>query len=668
MESLTILARAAAISSVILLLSACSGGTAGSGTGLNTGTGNSGGTGQPAITDNITVDPTSVLSDTVRHPVGINTSWIDDNQAWRAPGSPALPTALGNLGVKYIRFPGGEDSNLYLWSVPPYTGPLPTLALPGPDRNYNQPPVVANSTTPVNPYDFDQFMADCQAIHCTPNIVVALRPYLASAMPNDPVPSRQALIDVAAAWVHYANITKGYGIKQWEIGNEYNVDNSGPSSLGTGPAETTPVYIQDVHDFSVAMKAVDPTIQIGAFAWTASDFLPILQADAPDIDFLVVHSYPFGTTPGQETTGAQYQGMTTISGVEYSINEALNALADPSISPADRARIKISITETNSMLAGDTNTLFDAVSLADLLGQTFTHPQVNYAEVWVDHWYGSLLPSPDGWNSLDNSNNITAKGEAIRIWGQFLSEQMVNAQMISSDSMVRTYSTYNQHTGNLNVVLLNKDSSTHTANILLSNYNVSANSAVTQWILSGASQADTSPTFAAGSALQVNNGSVSAILPGPSVVVLTLEGASANGLNLIADPGFEDSDLSAWPMSSSSTPMLSSVSHSGMQAIQIPSGMGIYQNLPSTGLQGKACTLGGWGMVGSASSSGQAQLAVTGTLNGQPWNEPLTFTSASYAYVLQQFTMPSGLQNPSITISNSTGSIFSLDDLSLTCR
>ncbi|MGE5527817.1 MAG: hypothetical protein ACM3X6_01565, partial [Patescibacteria group bacterium] len=31
---------------------------------------------------------------------------------------------------------------------------------------------------------------------------------------------RQDLIDTAAAWVRYANVVKGYGVKYWEIGNE----------------------------------------------------------------------------------------------------------------------------------------------------------------------------------------------------------------------------------------------------------------------------------------------------------------------------------------------------------------------------------------------------------------------------------------------------------------
>ena len=621
-------------------------------------------------TDNIQVDPTNVLSDVTRNPLGINVDWEDDDQYWRTSPAVSLATGLTNLGVRYLRYPGGEEANLFLWSVPPYTASVPTLSLPGPNQSwYARTVFVANYTTPIYPYGFDEFMADCQTTGCTPIIVVTLRPYLNTASPNNPVPSRQTLIDTAAAWVHYANIVKGYGIKQWEIGNEWIVDNPGY----TGPAESRSQYILDVRDFSLAMKAVDPTIQIGAFAYAQSDFQAILQADAPYIDFLIVHMYPFGL--GGQTPYSSYQTMTNLWGVSNALLPAIQAIAEPGVSPADRARLKISVTEMNAMFSDiNTNNLGDAIGLLDSYGQTMSlFPQVDHMEVWTDHWLQEpQSPAATGWTMLDNSNGVTAKGMALTIWGDFLLQQMVMANNVSPtpsspDPMVRSFATYNQNDGNLNVVLLNKDTVIHTAVVTLQNYNVLSNSSANQWILSGTGPSDPAPTFLEGPAVPVSSGTLSVNLPGPSVVVLTLQGANTKGLNLIADAGFEGANLSPWALSGNPQPSLTPVVHTGMQAVKIPPGAGVTQSVSVANAQGKTCTLSAWGTLNAAASSGAAQFGVSGTLNGQPWSQAVTFTATGYTLTLQSqtFTMPTGLLNPVVWASNSTGSTLTLDDLVL---
>ncbi len=60
----------------------------------------------------------------------------------------------------------------------------------------------------------------------------------------------------AAAWVHYANIVKGYNIKYWEIGNEMD-----GVWEGGGPVDAE-FYAKRFIDFATAMKAEDPSIKI----------------------------------------------------------------------------------------------------------------------------------------------------------------------------------------------------------------------------------------------------------------------------------------------------------------------------------------------------------------------------------------------------------------------
>jgi alpha-L-arabinofuranosidase len=61
--------------------------------------------------------------------------------------------------------------------------------------------------------------------------------------------------------VQYANITKGYGVKYWEIGNEiygngyYGADWEADNHPSKSPA----AYAQNVVQYASAMKTIDPT-------------------------------------------------------------------------------------------------------------------------------------------------------------------------------------------------------------------------------------------------------------------------------------------------------------------------------------------------------------------------------------------------------------------------
>jgi alpha-L-arabinofuranosidase len=78
--------------------------------------------------DLVTVDTFSVVADVKRKPIGINVNFLLDDDANRTSALQSLAQALRMAGVKYLRYPGGEKSDGYLWSVPPYTSSIPTLA------------------------------------------------------------------------------------------------------------------------------------------------------------------------------------------------------------------------------------------------------------------------------------------------------------------------------------------------------------------------------------------------------------------------------------------------------------------------------------------------------------------------------------------------------------
>ncbi len=63
----------------------------------------------------ITIYPDSVLNDVSNHPVGINVDYFMDNDKYLKPAR-RTADALKAMGVKYLRYPGGNKSDFYFFS------------------------------------------------------------------------------------------------------------------------------------------------------------------------------------------------------------------------------------------------------------------------------------------------------------------------------------------------------------------------------------------------------------------------------------------------------------------------------------------------------------------------------------------------------------------------
>ncbi len=127
-------------------------------------------------------------------------------------------------------------------------------------------------------------MAVCNAIGCVPTVVVCYDSMSKAAQSSGTSPTREQLLETAKEWVRYANITKGYNVKYWEIGNESYLQHINGSATALN-------YARDLIEFSRTMKAVDPTIQIGANGGSDTWWQTILPTAANAIDFLAVHNY-----------------------------------------------------------------------------------------------------------------------------------------------------------------------------------------------------------------------------------------------------------------------------------------------------------------------------------------------------------------------------------------
>ncbi|WBC08419.1 cellulose binding domain-containing protein [Micromonospora sp. WMMA1947] len=222
-------------------------------------------------------EPTDPVTVTVNTRAGLATvpaTALGVNHAiWDAQlGSAETSDLLKAAGVKMLRYPGGSYADIYHWE---------THTAPG---GY-----VAPNT------DFDTFMAGARRVGAEPMIIANY----GTGTPAE-----------AAAWVRYANVTKGYGAKWWTVGNE----NYGNGHYGSAweaddhPDKSASQYARLVVEYADAMKAVDPSIKVGAVLtmpgnWpdgitAGSDPGPwnqtVLSIAGPKIDFVDVHWYPGG--------------------------------------------------------------------------------------------------------------------------------------------------------------------------------------------------------------------------------------------------------------------------------------------------------------------------------------------------------------------------------------
>jgi hypothetical protein len=150
--------------------------------------------------------------------------WNEDDKAL---ANGAIATKLDAMNCRLLRFPGGTESDNYLWNT----------HLLADKRRW---PWVDGPAT----MDTDEFIAFCRRVDADPLICVNTE--IAAFQ------SVQAGAKLAADWVYYCNVVKNYGVVYWEIGNEpyYHTRFT--------PAEYGQMFLA----YARAMKAVDPNIKV----------------------------------------------------------------------------------------------------------------------------------------------------------------------------------------------------------------------------------------------------------------------------------------------------------------------------------------------------------------------------------------------------------------------
>jgi alpha-L-arabinofuranosidase len=200
--------------------------------------------------------------------LGINTGVYDGDL-----NNSAASAALSNAGVDALRYPGGSTSDAYDWQ--------------------NNTTVSGQGyANPSN--DFDDFMGIANKVGASPVITVNYGSGTAAE---------------AAAWVKYADVTKNYGIKYWELGNEVYGDGTyGADWEYNTKSKGATAYADNIEDYITQMKAADSNIKVGAVLTAYGDWPDglvagsygdsadwnetVLKTDGSKLDFVILHDYP----------------------------------------------------------------------------------------------------------------------------------------------------------------------------------------------------------------------------------------------------------------------------------------------------------------------------------------------------------------------------------------
>lgn len=296
----------------------------------------------------------------------------------RKPVAEMVARAKG-AGMSVARWPGGCATHLYEWKKT--VGPLK-------DRTHQL-------------FGLPEYLTFCQAVGAQPLISVAeyigtpqdaadLVEYLNA--PND---GKHRWAALRAADGH----PKPVGVTYFEFGNESeHGPHGGPVGGKLPPAMTPEQYGRRYLEYRHAMRAVDPSIQLGAVLATGFPPLanwakPVLGVVGKDVDYAIQHTYipSYGQNDGVLKPDALFTAAWAAPDQIGDYYQEMHRLIKASIGKD----LEIAVTEYNGGFVQETpapyrHCLGNALLIADML-QVYLHPEykllmANFWEFENEYW------------------------------------------------------------------------------------------------------------------------------------------------------------------------------------------------------------------------------------------------------------------------------------------
>jgi hypothetical protein len=363
---------------------------------------------------------------------------------------------LADMPIKFLRFPGGTDSDGYLWDTHLLYDPNRWPFKDGPGT-----------------MDTDEFMTLCQNIDAKP--IICVNTELAF------FETSQEAIDLAADWVTYCNVTNNYNVKYWEIGNE----------PFWKTRFTATEYASLLTSMTTAMKAIDPNISIVA-AGTVNSWEVGVKEQIPSGQWATAQAYEYLYEQTLDRTYMdQIEALKTVAGVSWwqqvldNAGSSIDAISihwyfSPNSLPAMTQTINnlrtyckqrvpgkdlpIIMTEWNEYAGAGPLGLIRALDLCESAGRLLDGGVQNVA-LWP-------LRTP-GWLAeqrlleIENNNSPTVNYKALQLFASNIGVQKISSS--SSSSNIYHFASLTE-SGQASVVLINRNSGPFTVNLRVNGY------------------------------------------------------------------------------------------------------------------------------------------------------------------------------------------------------
>lgn len=335
-----------------------------------------------------------------------------------------------------FRFPAGSGSNQYFWD-----GIAPTDI--SNMESTKGGPILGTASNCLTPTQYAQFLAQTSA---QANIVVnyfyarygktAVNSQIGATAAQIRTARVKQAADYAAGFVRKMNIELKAKVVNWEIGNEcYGNWEQGYNVTGLGNVTGTE-YGEDFKVFAAAMKAVDPTIRVGAVmdvgdvTWSSQ-----VLAQVKDVaDFLIVHEYFTGQN--NITPSMVLASIPKIKADKDTINNWVVKYA---------GKVKnyypIALTEFNSRGYSTTN-MTNGLFFSSILGEIVKNGY-GFSTSWVNEW--SIAADNSTHGLISQSDDLDQPAYTPRtaympyyFYGKYFGDHIVNSSLTGSG--VKVYS------------------------------------------------------------------------------------------------------------------------------------------------------------------------------------------------------------------------------------
>ncbi|MBM4162813.1 MAG: hypothetical protein FJ217_17185, partial [Ignavibacteria bacterium] len=340
---------------------------------------------------------------------GINTARWDES-LFPGPADEMLLTAdrdaiakVRASGLKLLKYPGGNDADAYIWNSP------------------------LNNATEM---DTDEYIAFCRAVGAEPFITVNF---------NEP-PA------LAAEWVRYCNIVRGYNVKLWEVGDEQ----WGTWAKGHAPPEA---YAKKYISFVKAMRAVDPTIKVATNVplgphpenWTERVF----RAAGDYIDMLTYTFFP--QQWGKENDDTLFASVPRFKELVHQLRRDVERVVGRE--KADSILyVNVGYNSVNHSPGPQTLRVVNALWVADMLG-TMAELGTDIACLWALHNFYPPRGGDYGYISSDASNTPRYTYYVFPMFVNHFGNQLLSASF--TDPLLSVYAS--RAGKSLSVIVINKN-------------------------------------------------------------------------------------------------------------------------------------------------------------------------------------------------------------------